>query len=120
MNPLAEHEQAMNYSFLAKQARERGDEDLAIDNYLRAAEIESEVADYFFDKPNLEPTRSTLIRSAAFLFLKAGDIERAKKYIFWGAAHADDELLNEQFLEALEICVAYQKLDPKEVSKNVD
>ena len=86
MNPLAEHEQAMNYSFLAKQARERGDEDLAIDNYLRAAEIESEVADYFFDKPDLEPTRSTIIRSAAFLFLKAG-ILRGLRNIFFGVQH---------------------------------
>lgn len=120
MNLIAQHSEAMNYSFLAKQARDEDKEDAAIDYYLKAANIEGSIADYYLDKPSLEPTRSMIIRSAAILFLKAGDIQSAKKYVFWGAANATDKLVQEQFNEALEICVAYGKLDPSEVSRNVD
>lgn len=110
----------MRFSFLAKQARTQGKEDDAIEAYIKAAEFESSVADYYFDKPELEPTRSIIIRSAAFLNLKAGNIDISEKYIFWGLVNTQDLAVREQLYEALELCIAFKKLQPKEVSGNVD
>jgi uncharacterized protein (DUF2267 family) len=120
MNLAQQHQEAMSISFLAKQEREKGEEDKAIELYLRAADLESQVADYYFDKPDLEPTRSILIRSAAFLNLKAGIIERAEKFIFWGLVNILDAKVKEQLYEALELCVAYRGLGRNEISGNVD
>jgi hypothetical protein len=120
MELIDKHEKAMHFSFLAKEARLKGEEDEAIENYLKAATLESEVAEYYFDKPQLEPTRSILIRSAAFLNLKAGAVEKSEKYIFWGLANTQDKIVRDQLYEALELCIAYRKLDPQEVSGNVD
>lgn len=120
MNFAELHEKAMNFSFLAKQEREKGDEDKALDFYSQAAEIEGSVADYYLDKSDLEPTRSIIIRSAAFLNLKAGSIERGEKYVFWGLTNTDDPLIKEQFYDALELYVSFRNLTSKEASGNVD
>jgi hypothetical protein len=120
MDIIKVHQLAMNYSFNAKQARERGKEDEAIDAYVKAAQLESELADYYMDKPDLEPTRSTIIRSAAFLNLKAGNIAASEKYIFWGLVNATDSAIKNQLYEALELCMAFRNLEPEAISGNVD
>lgn len=106
MKPKLIHQQAMDYSFKAKQAFEEGNHFAALDFYEQAANLESEVAEFYFNKPELEPTRSTLIRSAAFLNLKAGQIEKAKKFIFFGLLNTQDPLIKSQLNNALELAVS--------------
>lgn len=120
MNPFELHKEAMNFSFNAKQKRENGDEDAAFELYTKAAEYESKAAEFYFDKPDLEPTRSVLIRSAAFLNLKAGLVEQSERFIFWGIINTPDQAIKSQFYEALELCMSMKNLDAKEVSGNVE
>lgn len=120
MNPLELHEKAMGFSFLAKQAREAKNEDEALYYYEQAANLESTVADYYLDKVELEPTRSTIIRSAAFLNLKAGLIENAEKFIFFGIINAKDKLIREQLYEALEICMTHRNLERELVTGSME
>jgi len=114
------HEEAMNYSFLAKQERDNGNEEKAVDLYVKAASLESEVADFYLDKPELEPTRSIIARSAAFLNLKSGNLELAEKYIFWALSNNTDNNVREQFYEALELCLAFRNLENSQISRDVD
>jgi len=118
MKPKVLHEQAMDLSFKAKQASKTGDQDTAYELYAQAAVLESQVAEYYFDKPELEPTRSVLIRSAAFLNLKAGLIEESQKFIFFGLLHLNDDLIKTQLNEALEFSLALKSIDVKTVSQN--
>ena len=84
MKPKLLHQQAMDYSFKAKQALMDNNYGASFELYKKAADLESQVAEFYFDKPELEPTRSIVIRSAAFLNLKAGLYEIAQKFIFFG------------------------------------
>jgi len=112
------HEQAMDLSFRAKQASKIGDQEIAVDLYSQAAHLESQIAEYYFDKPEIEPTRSILIRSAAFLNLKAGLIEESQKFIFFGLLNLKDELIRNQLNEALEYSIALKSVDIKTASEN--
>ena len=106
MKPKIIHQEAMDYSFKAKQALEQGNYTSAFDLYMLAASLESQVAEFYFDKPDLEPTRSVVIRSAAYLNIKAGKIEQAKKFIFFGLLNTQDILIKEQLNNALELAVS--------------
>ena len=106
MKPKVIHQEAMDYSFKAKQALEQGNYTNAFDLYIQAAKLESQVAEFYFDKPELEPTRSVVIRSAAYLNIKAGQIEQAKKFIFFGLLNIQDALIKEQLNNALELAVS--------------
>lgn len=117
MKPKLVHQEAMNYSLNAKKALTEGDHSTAFDLYKKAAELESQVADFYFDKPEIEPTRSIMIRSAAFMNLKAGLIENAKKYIFFGLLNSTDETIKEQLNDALELAVSLDNLSPKAASE---
>src|SRR5688572_22799551 len=108
MKPIELHEKAMEYSFKAKIARDARKEDEALEYYENAAKLETQAAEYYFDKIKLEPTRSIIIRSAAFLNLKAGFIDNAEKFIFWGIVNTKDKLVREQLYDALQICIAYK------------
>lgn len=96
----------MDYSFKARQALEQGFYTNAFDLYSKAAELESQVAEFYFDKPDLEPTRSVIIRSAAFLNIKAGMVEKAKRFIFFGLLNSKDEQILSQLNNALELAVS--------------
>ncbi len=120
MKPIEIHEEAMENSFLAKQARIKGDEDSALIFYEKAASLESKAADFYFDKPDLEPTRSIIIRSAAFLNLKAGLAENAEKYIFHGLINTKDIVIKSQLYDALEVCLSLKSFNSKEISGNVE
>ena len=117
MKPKLIHQEAMDYSFKAKQALEENNYNKAFDLFNIAAGLESQVAEFYFDKPELEPTRSVIIRSAAYLNIKAGQIEQAKKYIFFGLLNSTDILIKEQLNNALELAVSLGNLSPNEVSK---
>ncbi len=106
MKPKVIHKEAMDFSFKAKQALEQGNYSSAFDLYIEAASLESQVAEFYFDKPDLEPTRSVVIRSAAYLNIKAGQIEQAKKFIFFGLLNIQDSLIKEQLNNALELAVS--------------
>jgi len=106
MKPKVIHQEAMDFSFKAKQALEQGNYSAAFDLYIQAAELESKVAEFYFDKPELEPTRSVVIRSAAFLNIKAGQIEQARKFIFFGLLNINDALIKDQLNNALELAVS--------------
>jgi len=106
MKPKLIHQEAMDYSFKARQALEQGFYADAFELYAKAAELESQVAEFYFDKPELEPTRSVIIRSAAFLNIKAGMIENAKKFIFFGLLYSKDEQIISQLNNALELAVS--------------
>lgn len=116
MKPKLVHQEAMDLSFKAKQALEEGNYIKAFDLYKEAAALESQVAEFYFDKPDLEPTRSVIIRSAAFLNLKAGLIEQAKKFIFFGLLHSKDDSIISQLNVALEIAVSLGNLTPEVAS----
>ncbi len=106
MKPKVIHQEAMDYSFKAKQALEQGNYATAFDLYIQAAELEGKVAEFYFNRPDLEPTRSVVIRSAAYLNIKAGQIEQAKKFIFFGLLNIEDALIKEQLNNALELAVS--------------
>lgn len=106
MKPKVIHQEAMDYSFKARQALELGQYANAFDLYSKAAELESQVAEFYFDKPDLEPTRSVIIRSAAFLNIKAGMVENAKRFIFFGLLNSKDEQILRQLNNALELAVS--------------
>lgn len=106
MIPKLIHQKAMDYSFRAKQALEEGKHSSAFELYIKAAELESKVAEFYFDKPESEPTRSVIIRSAAFLNIKAGLIENAKRFIFFGLLNTNDQLIKDQLNNALELAVS--------------
>ena len=112
MKPKLQHREAMDYSFKAKQALDDGDFDSSLELYKKAAKLESEVAYFYFDKPELEPTRSILIRSAAFLNLKAGEVGEAQKFIFFGLTNSMDEDVKQQLYDALEILVSLKNINP--------
>lgn len=110
MKPKLIHQEAMDFSFKAKQALEEGSYPAAFELFKKAAELESQVAEFYFDKPDLEPTRSVIIRSAAFLNLKAGLIENAQRFIFFGLLNTSDELIKGQLNNALELAVSLNNL----------
>lgn len=116
MKPKVVHQQAMDFSFKGKQAMEEGNFSAAFDFYKQAAELESQVAQFYFDKPDLEPTRSVVIRSAAFLNLKAGLIENAKRFIFFGLLNTTDKLIKSQLNNALELAVSLDNMSPEAAS----
>src|ERR1700677_1530611 len=116
MNARVVHQEAMNYSFQAKEALARGDNQEAFDLYTRAAEKESEVARFYYDKPDLEPTRSIMVRSAAFLNLKAGRIEEARQFVFWGLLNLSDEAIRGQLNDALSISEMLKNIPEGEAS----
>jgi len=107
----------MEYSFKAKQALNKNEHSSAFDLFGKAASLESQVAKFYFDKSELEPTRSVLIRSAAFLNLKAGRIEEAKEFIFFGLLNSKDELIKEQLNDALEVAVSMSNYSGEIASK---
>lgn len=117
MKPKLIHQEAMDYSFKAKQALEQNNYTMAFDLFNKAADLESQVAEFYFDKPELEPTRSIVIRSAAYLNIKAGQIAQAKKFIFFGLLNTTDALIKEQLNNALELAVSLGNMAPNEASK---
>jgi len=116
MKPKLIHQQAMEYSFKAKQALEEEKYGVAFGFYKQAAELESQVAEFYFDKPELEPTRSVVVRSAAFMNLKAGLYEKAQKFIFFGLLYTKDDLIKSQLNDALELAVSLKNLTPEAAS----
>jgi hypothetical protein len=116
MKPKVLHQQAMDYSFQAKQAMSENNYSYAYTLYKNAADLESQVAEFYFDKPELEPTRGIVIRSAAFLNLKAGQIENAQKFIFFGLLNIKDELIINQLNNALELSVSLKNSSPEAIS----
>jgi len=119
LKPKVVHNEAMEFSFKAKKAFEEGKNMDALEYYYKAAELESQVAEFYFDKPDLEPTRSVVIRSAAFLNLKAGRIEIAKKFIFFGLLHCSDEIIKSQLNNALELAVSLKYKSSENASKEL-
>jgi len=111
MNPRALHDEAMSLSSQAKNALARGNFEEAFECYERAAERETEVARFYFDRPDLEPTRSFIVRSAAFLNLKAGRVEEAQQFIFWGLLNLKDEVVREQLIDALAISLSVKSVE---------
>lgn len=110
MKPKLIHQQAMDFSFKAKQAAIENNHSSAFELFSKAANLESQVAEFYFDKPEHEPTRSVLIRSAAFLNLKAGLIDKAQKFIFFGLLNCKDELIKSQLNDALEIAISLKNM----------
>lgn len=117
MKPKVIHQEAMDYSFKARQALEHGSYANASELYVKAAELESQVAEFYFDKPDLEPTRSVVIRSAAFLNIKAGLVENAKRFIFFGLLHLKDEQIVNQLNNALELAVSLGQMTTDAASR---
>lgn len=117
MKPKLMHQQAMEFSFKAKLALQEGNYTLSFELYNQAANLESMVAEFYFDKPELEPTRSVVVRSAAFLNLKAGLVEKAQKFIFFGLLNTKDELIKKQLDNALELTVSLKNLTAEKASE---
>jgi len=117
MKPKILHQEAMDFSFQAKQASIEGNYSLAYDLYSKAAKLESQAAKFYFEKPDLEPTRSILIRSAAFLNLKAGLVTEAQEFIFFGLLNSQDDLIKSQLNEALEAAVSLRDYNSETASR---
>jgi len=117
MKPKVMHQEAMDYSFKARKALEQSHYGNAFDLYAKAAELESQVAEFYFDKPDLEPTRSVVIRSAAFLNIKAGLVENAKRFIYFGLLNTKDEQILGQLNNALELAVSLGQMTSDAASR---
>jgi len=120
MTPKQLHDDSKRFAFKARQAMESGNDLEAIDLYAKAANLESQAARFYFDRPDLEPTRSIMIRSAAFLNLKAGLIEEAQQFIFRGLLDTQDSEIREQLNNALEMSIALKNADTENVGYNVE
>lgn len=120
MKPKLIHQEAMDYSFQAKQALAMDNHASAFELYKKAAELESKLAEFYFDKPELEPTRSIIIRSAAFLNLKAGSVEMAKKFIFFGLLNTSDAIIKEQLNNALELAMSMNNVAAQNVNAEIN
>jgi hypothetical protein len=116
MKPKLLHQEAMDYSFQAKSAMNSGEFPKAFELYIKAANLESQVAEFYMQKPELEPTRSIIIRSAAFLNLKAGLIEKAQEFIFFGLLNTQNVEIKNQLNDALELAVALRNLNQESAS----
>ena len=116
MKPRLLHQEAMGYSFKAKSALAEGSYNAAQLFFSKAAELESQVAEFYFDKPEFEPTRSVMIRSAAFLNLKAGQIDVAQKFIFFGLLNIENEEIKSQLSDALELAISFKGLSTRDAS----
>lgn len=110
----------MEYSFKAKEALVAGDDATAFDLYAQAAQKESQVATFYFDRPDLEPTRSVMVRSAAFLNLKAGLIEEAQQFIFWGLLNLTDSQIRQELNDALSILMTLKNVPTGDTSQYSD
>lgn len=117
MKPKLLHQQSMDFSFKAKQSLDEGKYGNAFELYKQAADLESMVAEFYLDKPELEPTRSIMIRSAAFMNLKAGLCENALRFIFFGLLYSEDELIKNQLNNALELAVSLRNVAPDGASR---
>lgn len=115
MKPRLVHKEAMEFSYKAKEAIDAGDFSSASEYYTKAAEKEGELARFYFDKPELEPTRSTIVRSAAFLHLKAGLIPEAQQLIYRGLLDLQNEEIKQQLEEALELSISLKNVDLQSV-----
>lgn len=120
MKPKLMHQEAMELSFRAKQAIAGGDFFSANELYIQSAKKEGELAKFYFDKPDQEPTRSIILRSAVFLHLKAGLISEAQQLIYWGLLNLEDIHIKEQLEKALEHAIALKNIDFKSLSYNVE
>jgi hypothetical protein len=120
MTPKQLHDESKRYAFEARQAMDRGDDQEAFDYYAKAADFESQAARFYFDRPDLEPTRSIIIRSAAFLNLKAGLIDEAQQFIFRGLLDTQDSETREQLNNALEMSIVLKNVDTENAGYNVE
>ncbi|MDQ2733162.1 MAG: hypothetical protein M3Y56_16035, partial [Armatimonadota bacterium] len=73
------HEQAMDFTDQALEARRRGDGEQALELFTRALQEERAAAEQ--TPINAEPTRSVLYRSAATLALDAGMFREVERLI---------------------------------------
>lgn len=111
------HQDAMEFSFKAKQAALKNNFQLSHELFCKAADLESKVAKFYFDKPEYEPTRSIIIRSAAFLNLKAGLIRKSQEFIFFGLLNIKDEEIISQLNNALELSISFRNLNSLNASE---
>ncbi|MBI1184145.1 hypothetical protein GC194_07730 [bacterium] len=106
MKPKLIHKSAIEFSFKAQQSLQSGDFAKSHEYFKEAAALESQVAEFYLERTDLEPTRSLMIRSAAFLNLKAGLIENAQRFIFFGLLHLKNEAVRNELQDALEMSVS--------------
>ncbi len=72
------HEQAMDFAERAFMARRSGQPDEALSLAREAYQLESQAAKLLIDYPEIEPSRSVLLRSAATLALECGELREAE------------------------------------------
>lgn len=101
----------MNFSFKAKQALIEGKFTLSQEMYQNAAQLENEVVELYIDSPDLEPTRSIILRSAVFLNLKAGETEKAKILAMRALLSVNNKEIKEQLNDALELAISLKNQD---------
>jgi hypothetical protein len=96
------HRDAMEQTDLALAARRQGDEAAASSYFRRAYELELEAASSFIDRPNDEPTRSILYRSAATLALDCNLTTEAEKLICTALVGNPPDVIAEELRDLLE------------------
>jgi hypothetical protein len=82
----ADHLHAMEYIDLAQEARRRGDIVAMRQNFAEAFLLEKQAAEAMVPYPDVEPTRSILLRSAASLALECKRDEEAERLACLGLA----------------------------------
>ncbi|MDP2235027.1 MAG: hypothetical protein Q8J88_01215 [Bacteroidales bacterium] len=120
MKPRQIHNKAMEFSFKAREALDEGDTERAKKYYLEASILETELADFYKDKPDLEPTRSAIFRSAVFLNLKAGRVLEAQNLIYFGLLYLDNPNIQRELKEALEFSWILSKTESKSTLDSVE
>jgi|GEM_PF-5597796 len=97
------HRLAMKHFSKAELLSKEGRDEDAFSYYNLAADLETEVAESYFEKAKSEPTRSILIRSAAFVNLKAGRVAEAQRFIYFGLLNLTDEVILNELKDALKL-----------------
>jgi len=75
------HKKAMSLTQQAFNAKDKGDNKLALDLFRQAFNYESAAAMHLYYSLEIEPTRSVLFRSAGWLAFNAGDYDMAQNMV---------------------------------------
>ena len=96
------HREAMDFADEASAERRSDHPDRALELTRRAFELESAAAHGTEDRPELEPTRSVLHRSAASLALECGELREAERLIARALAGNPPDEIAEELRDLLE------------------
>lgn len=112
MNPVSEiHNRAMQQASKAELAKLTGDRE-SVRDFLRSAyELEVSAAEKLRNRLSLEPTRSVLFRSAAWLAFECGELREAERLACTGLSGNPPAQIADELREVIERVNFHRHLD---------